>query len=227
MILTAIVLAAGRGVRLKSRLPKALIDVGGKPVIYYSLRVLNSHPKVGNIIVVCNRDNIKRIERIRKKYVFRKVRKLILGGKERKDSVLNAIKAVALESDYVLIHDAARPALNKGLVSACVDSAVKYGAAIAAVRVKPTIKASKDGVWVKSTLERKQLWEAQTPQVFKKELINRGYRGLRDKEVTDDSMLIERLGRKVRLVTGSYSNIKITTPEDLLFIRAIIKKVGQ
>jgi len=226
-MLTCLVLAAGRGVRLKSPLSKPLIDVGGKPVIYYSLRVLNNHPKVDNIIVVCNRDNIKRIESITKKYGFRKVKKFILGGKERKDSVLNAMKSVSLESDYVLIHDAARPVLSKGLVSACIDSARKYGAAIAAVRVKPTIKVSKDGAWVKSTLERKQLWEAQTPQVFKKELINMGYRGLGNKEVTDDSMLIERLGRKVRLVSGSYSNIKITTPEDLLFIRAIIKKAGQ
>lgn len=226
-MLTCLVLAAGRGVRLKSPLSKALIDVGGKPVIYYSLRVLNNHPEVDNIIVVCNRDNIKRIERITKKYGFRKVKDFILGGKERKDSVLNAIKSVALESDYVLIHDAARPVLSKGLVSACIDSARKYGAAIAAVRVKPTIKVSKDGAWVKSTLDRKQLWEAQTPQVFKKELISRGYRGLGNKEVTDDSMLIERLGRKVRLVSGYYSNIKITTPEDLLFIRAIIKKAGQ
>ncbi len=226
-MLTCLVLAAGRGVRLKSPLSKALIDVGGKPVIYYSLRVLNNHPEVDNIIVVCNRDNIKRIERITKKYGFRKVKDFILGGKERKDSVLNAIKSVALESDYVLIHDAARPVLSKGLVSACIDSARKYGAAIAAVRVKPTIKVSESGKWIKSTLDRKQLWEAQTPQVFKKELINRGYRGLGNKEITDDSMLIERLGRKVRLVSGSYSNIKITTPEDLLFIRAIIKKAGQ
>ncbi len=222
-MLSAIVLAAGKGKRFTSKIPKLFLSLGGKPVISFSLSVLNRHPKVSEIIVVASAESKKKLEEVIRKYRINKVQKIVLGGKERQDSVLSGLRSISRDADYVLIHDGARPFIDSDMVSRLCLAAKKTGASIAAVKVKNTIKEARNQVVV-STLRRDNLWEVQTPQVFRKEIILKAYGSMGHLEVTDDAMLVERIGIAVRVSQGSYSNIKITTPEDLITAGTILKK---
>lgn len=222
-MLSAIVLAAGKGKRFGLKVPKVFSNLGGKPVISFSLSVLNRHPKVNEIIVVAGAENNKKIEGIIRKYKINKVKKIVPGGEERQDSVLNGLRSISRDADYVLIHDGARPFIDADMVSRLCLAAKKTGASIAAVKVKNTIKEARNQVVVK-TLRRDNLWEVQTPQVFRKGIILQAYGRMGNLEVTDDAMLVERMGIAVRVSQGSYSNIKITTPEDLITAGIIFKK---
>ncbi len=223
-MLSAILLAAGKGKRFSSKVPKVFSTLGGKPVISFSLSVLNRHPKVNEIIVVAGAENKKKIEGIIRKYKINKVKKIVPGGEERQDSVLKGLRSISRDADYVLIHDGARPFIDADMVSRLCLAAKKTGATIAAVKVKNTIKEARGQVVVK-TLRRDNLWEVQTPQVFRKGIILKAYGRIGNLEVTDDAMLVERIGIAVRVSQGSYSNIKITTPEDLITAGIILKKV--
>jgi 2-C-methyl-D-erythritol 4-phosphate cytidylyltransferase len=219
-MLSAIILAAGQGRRLKVAVPKPLVKIGAEPVIIYSLSTLNKHPDIDEIVVVLSAENQSRIVKTIKSYSFKKIKSFVLGGKRRQDSVYNGLKKISLNADWVLIHDSARPFIDRKSVTKVIAAARKTGAAILGMPVKATIKSIKAGL-VDSTLERSNLWEIQTPQVFKKELILKAYNEYSKVNVTDDASLVEKLGKKVRIVPGSYENIKITTQEDLLFARAI------
>jgi 2-C-methyl-D-erythritol 4-phosphate cytidylyltransferase len=222
-MLSAIVLAAGKSRRFSKKQSKVLSGICAKPVIYYSLSVLSKHPEIYEIIVVASFKNIKEVSSIIRKYKITKVAKVVLGGRERKDSVLQGLKSLNPATDYVLIQDGARPFINRGMVSSVLSAAKRSGAAVAGMPVKHTIKEIKSSAVIK-TLKRDSLWEIQTPQVFKKRLILESYKKAGSCKATDDAMLLERLGRKVRVVFGSYCNIKITTPEDLVIAEAILKK---
>ncbi|MFA5177481.1 MAG: 2-C-methyl-D-erythritol 4-phosphate cytidylyltransferase [Candidatus Omnitrophota bacterium] len=220
-MVSAIIVAAGKGRRFGRKLSKAVLRLNSRPVIAYSLAVLNAHPQIKEIIVVGNPGNIRALRNIIQQQRAAKDVKIVLGGKERRDSVANGLKAIGPQADLILIHDAARPFITKGLVSSVIKEARKAGAAIAAVPVKATIKKVKNGSVVEKTLDRGKLWEIQTPQVFKKDLILKAYKKFKRIPATDDAMLVERLGAKVSVVLGSYSNIKITTPEDLIIAKGI------
>lgn len=232
MYVTAIVLAAGKSLRLKSRIPKPLIKINSKPAIIYCLDTFNRHPYIKDIIVVANSKNIKSLFNKIKQYHITKIKEIVLGGRLRQGSVANGLRAINNHTGLVLIHDAARPFINKGIISSAIGAARAYGAAIAAVPVKATIKEVRSSGFgvrgssiVKKTLDRKNLWEVQTPQVFKKDLILKAYKKFGNIEVTDDAALVEKLGVKVNVVMGSDFNIKITTPEDLVLAEAIAKIV--
>ena len=224
-MLSAIVVAAGKSNRFKGKVSKVLEKIDSKPVIYYSLSALNRHSDIDEIIVVANSGNIKAITAIVRRYKINKVKKIILGGKERKDSVSKGLKSLGQETKQVLIHDGARPFINNGIISSVITAAKISGAAIVGLPVKPTIKMVDPNFWVKETVDRDGLWEIQTPQVFSKNIILKAYRKLDGSKVTDDAMLVEKTGIKVKLALGSYSNIKITTPNDLIIAEAILKKV--
>lgn len=222
MHVTAIVVAAGRGVRFKSKISKPLVTIDRRPVILYSLRTLSAHPHVKDIIVVVNTDNQKRIAALIRRHRIGKIARLVLGGPLRQDSVRNGLRVLPARAGLVLIHDAARPFIDAGTVSAVIQKARKSGAAVAAVPVKATIKRARNGQ-VKETVDRRNLWEIQTPQVFRKDLILKAYRRFGSKSVTDDAALVEQLKARVDLVRGSYFNIKLTTPEDLSLAEGIIR----
>ncbi len=222
---TAVLLAAGRGYRFRSKIPKPLARIERQAMIVYSLSVLSRHPRIKEIIVVANKRNSKQIAVHLAQYRIKKVRYIVLGGARRQDSVAHALAVMDASTDLVLIHDAARPFLDKRVVSALIKEALESGAAIAGVPVKATVKRAGLRLDVKETLDRRGLWEIQTPQVFKKELILEAYKKFNHLDVTDDAMLVEKLGKKVRIVMGSYNNIKITTPEDLVIAKAIAKHV--
>jgi len=221
---TAIALAAGRGERLKSKVPKLLAKIGSKPVIIHTLEALSRNPSIKDIILVANAKNLREMTAWVKRYHIRKISSVVEGGARRQDSLGNGLKAVDSRTDLVLIHDAARPFIGKNLIDSVINVAKKSGAAITGVPVKATIKKA-FGKVVDKTIERKNLWEIQTPQVFKKDLILKAYKKFGKIDVTDDAMLVEKLGGKVNIVEGSYSNIKITTPEDLVLAEAIAKRI--
>jgi 2-C-methyl-D-erythritol 4-phosphate cytidylyltransferase len=231
MRVTAILLAAGRGERFKSRISKPLARLSGRPVIDFSLKILNRHPGVKDIILVVNPGNFKAMRELVKKSGYGKVSSLVLGGARRQDSVRNALKKVSVQSRFVLIHDSARPFVKPREISALIARAEKSGAAILGVPVKATIKQVTKSqshkvtshFTVKRTLDRNSLWEIQTPQVFSRQLILRAYQRFGRGAVTDDAALAEKLNKQVDLVRGSYENIKITTPEDLTVAEAILR----
>jgi 2-C-methyl-D-erythritol 4-phosphate cytidylyltransferase len=231
MYVTAIVLAAGKGVRFGARCSKPLVEIDSKPLVAHSLLCLDKHRLVDEIIVVANAANREKIIKAIEKYRFHKVKKVVLGGKRRQDSVRHGLAVLPRQVDVVLIHDCARPFIDGKIVTSAVKEAQRSHAAIVGVPVKATIKSVKvskcQGVKarciVEKTLDRKKLWEIQTPQVFRKEVIVEAYKKFGRMDVTDDAALVEKLGYKVSLVMGAYSNIKITTPEDLPVARALLK----
>ncbi len=191
----------------------------GKPVLYYSLRAFEEYEAVHDIILVTAGEDIEYCRNIIvNPYGFTKVRQIVAGGKERYDSVYQGLLA-AEDSEYVLIHDGARPCIDKSLLERCMDGVRKYDACVAAMPVKETIKTADNDQFVEGTPNRNRLWSVQTPQVFSYTLIRRAYEEMYRSQlqnVTDDAMVVEAaLKHRVKLVEGLYRNIKITTPEDL------------
>ncbi len=230
MHVTAILLAAGKGQRFKSLISKPLVKLGECPIINYSLKVLNRHPLVKDIILVVNSANKKAMLALVKKSGYKKISSLVPGGARRQDSVFNALKKVSASSDLVMIHDSARPFVKAEEISILIARAKRSGAAILGVPVKATIKEvtlpvrpAGSRLVVKRTLDRENLWEIQTPQVFDRDLIIKAYQRFGKIDVTDDAALIEKLGKRVELVLGSYENIKITAPEDLITAKSILR----
>jgi len=223
MSIEAIVACAGAGSRLKSRLAKPLVNLAGIPIFIRTLKILSRVRLIDNIILVVRKNELARFARLVKRYNVKKIKTIIPGGKTRCHSVYNGLKHLDSQTRLVVIHDGVRPFISPSLITQVIKAAGKYGAAILAVPVKPTIKQiDLNNLRVEKTLNRKQLWEVQTPQVFKKEIILRAYRNFK-KIPTDDAALVERLGKPVKVVMGSYQNIKITTPEDLRFSKAIVR----
>ncbi|MBU0547420.1 MAG: 2-C-methyl-D-erythritol 4-phosphate cytidylyltransferase [Candidatus Omnitrophica bacterium] len=223
-MLSAIILAAGEGKRLNTAVSKPLVKIGSKPAIIYSLNSLNKHPDVDEIIVVLSLANQGKIIKVIEGHSFEKIKVFVLGGRRRQDSVYSGLKVVSKDSNWVLIHDSARPFIDGKSITKVIAAAKKSGAALLAVRPKATIKFSRQGNVVTETLNRNKLWEAQTPQVFKKNLLLEAYKKYSQDNVTDDASLVEKLGKRVKVVEGDYGNIKITTSEDLLVAGLIIRK---
>ena len=228
MFVSVILLAAGRGERFRSRTPKTLAQVNQRPLITFSLRAFCASPLINEIVVVVNQANRRAIESIDASKKFSKIARIVLGGKERQDSVACGLKAISPEASLVVIHDAARPFVSAQLIGSLIREARLTGAAIAGVPVKATIKkvgpcAGNRRYCVQKTLVRQELWEIQTPQVFEAGLIRKAYQRFGEACVTDDAALVEKLKARVSVVEGSYCNIKITTPEDLVMAEAIAK----
>jgi 2-C-methyl-D-erythritol 4-phosphate cytidylyltransferase len=219
----ALIVAAGKGKRMKMAKNKQYIEIGGIPVIAKTLRQFDNHFKIDEIIVVVCADEIEYfMQSIIDEYNFNKPIKVVSGGKERQESVYNGLKNI-YGSGIVLIHDGARPFLGKDLIDRSIENALTYKAAVAAVPVKDTIKISDNDGFINQTLRREVLWSIQTPQSFDVEIITKAHeRALKENFLgTDDAVLVERIGYKTKIFMGSYYNIKITTSEDIVFAEAI------
>lgn len=221
MKVTAIVPAAGLGLRLESKTAKPLILINGEPIIIHTLRKLSNHSLINEIIVVFNPKDIPELKKLIKQKQIKKIKDIVEGGPTRKDSVKNGLKSLG-NTDFVLIHDAVRPFIEERIITESIETAFKYNAAAVGVPVKSTIKKIKlKDLEVDCTLDRREIWEIQTPQVFRKDLIVNAYNNINGIDAPDDAFLVERLGQRIILVRGSYLNIKITTPEDLTLAQAI------
>ena len=224
---TAIVLAAGQGKRMHSKIQKQFLKIQGYPVLYYSLRCFKESPLIQDIILVTGEDALSYCkEEIVKKYGFTKVSNVIAGGKERYDSVYAGLCACK-DCRYVLIHDGARPFITEEIIERGLEKVKETGACVVGMPSKDTIKLSDAEGYVKETPDRKCVWTIQTPQIFSYALIREAHDSIRKKDmskITDDAMVIEHeTGVKVALAEGSYQNIKITTPEDLYIAEAFLR----
>ncbi|MBS5799749.1 MAG: 2-C-methyl-D-erythritol 4-phosphate cytidylyltransferase [Clostridiales bacterium] len=223
--ISAIVVAGGSGSRMGTSTKKQYLKIKDKEILVYTVECFQNMPEIQEIVVVTGKEDITYVEKLLKDtYKLNKVSYIVAGGKERQDSVYNGIQAVDEKSDYLVIHDGARPLITKEVVRAGLDMAYAHRASIIAVPVKDTIKlVSKDGK-VEDTPDRSSLWSVQTPQIFEKELIIHAHEYAKEHglSVTDDSMLVEAIGVPVYIVEGEYTNIKITTPEDLIIAEKML-----
>ncbi len=217
--IAAIILAAGQGKRMNSTVHKQYLLLKEKPVLYYSLRAFEKSA-VDEMVLVTGADEIAYCKReIVQQYGFRKVSYITEGGRERCHSVYQGLKALAEDTEYVLIHDGARPFVTENIIADTIEAVKKYKACVVGMPVKDTIKITDGHQFAVQTPERQHVWAVQTPQAFSYEIVWKAYSMLMEHEipVTDDAMVVETyLQYPVKLIEGSYENIKITTPEDLL-----------
>lgn len=227
---TAIVLAAGQGSRMGTKVQKQYLEIQGKPVLYYSLEAFETSEIINEVILVVGAGQEEYCKQeIVEKYQFHKVSKIIPGGKERYESVYLGLAALQENGvDYVFIHDGARPFVDEEMLSRAYNAVKDCKACVVGMPSKDTIKVVDTNNVVVETPDRKYLWQVQTPQVFDYALIKDAYFELMKRDeirVTDDAMVLELIkGMPVKLVEGSYENIKITTPEDLYVAEAFLKK---
>lgn len=220
--ITAIVLAAGSGSRMKSKTKKQFMEIKGKPVIWYSLFEFEKS-RVDEIILVTGKEDIDYCKKeIVEKYNLKKIKNVVAGGSERYESVYNGLKEVT--GNIVLIHDGARSLINNEIIERSIEGTIKSDACVVGVPVKDTIKrANKEG-YIIDTPNRSELWITQTPQSFKTDLVKMAYKKMKEElekgnttlNITDDAMVVEEFTtNQVRFVQGDYKNIKVTTPEDI------------
>lgn len=237
---TAVVLAAGSGSRMKSSMAKQYILLKGKPLIWYALHAIEESDVIDDCILVVGAEDISYVqENIVDRYGFHKIDAVVAGGKERYDSVFQALKVVQNgdmkvqnKDGYIFIHDGARPFLTEEILVRDYEAVKIFRACVTGMPVKDTIKIADEQEYATQTPNRKSVWQIQTPQVFERDVIIEAYTrlmqekdrpGTENIQITDDAMVVETFtDLSVKLVKGSYKNIKITTPEDLLIAEAFL-----
>lgn len=225
MKVSSIIAAAGSGRRFGGEVPKQFLDLGGRPVLSWSLGVFSQSPLVTEIIVVASSVDEERTAEVAERWVRGKPLKVVAGGATRQDSVRAGLQAVSSGNEWVAVHDAARPLVTLNLLEAVCLMAQEVGAAIPAVPVKDTVKEVYDDGLVVRTLDRSTLYLAQTPQVCRKSDLLSAYKVADEKDlrVTDEAGLLEAIGVPVGVVSSSSHNFKITTEDDLLLAEALVK----
>jgi len=225
MEITAIVPAAGRGSRLRNKADKVFATLDKKPILFHTLKNLEETKEIRDIILVVSKRSLNYTRDIfLKRFPFPKIEKVVVGGKTRAESVWNGLSAVRADTKFVFIHDGARPFVDADSLERVIKGAEKFGAAILGIPIPSTVKKVKK-FCVVETVERKFLWQIQTPQIFRKSLLINCYRKAMRAgfKPTDDAQVLEHYGHKVRVIEGSPLNIKITTPEDLVLAKAILQ----
>jgi 2-C-methyl-D-erythritol 4-phosphate cytidylyltransferase len=225
MMYQVVVPAAGQGKRMQAGKNKQFIELDSKPVIIHTLMVFEQDKACTGVILVINENERTIFEELIVKYSIHKVSSIVSGGLERQHSVYNGLLAIA-GVEIVLVHDGARPFVKQQLLSKLVSKAYESGAAIAAVPVKDTIKKATSVNKVVETVERSSLWAVQTPQAFRVSVLKQAHEKAIEDEFlgTDEASLVERMDHEVIIVESDYQNIKLTTPEDLIFAEAILQK---
>lgn len=224
----AIILAGGAGKRMGAATNKQFLLINNKPIIVHTLEIFENCRSIDNIFLVVNQKDLPVIQKeILETYRFSKVTKLVIGGRLRQDSVRNGLEAIESPCDIVVIHDGARPFVSPSFIEKGIFLMEMFDAVIPGIPARDTIKAvSKEG-FVSKTLPRDSLWQVQTPQTFKYELIMKAYREGMAKKLYgfDDATFVEHLGKKVKVIEGSPYNMKITTPEDLIIAQGILSQL--
>nr|WP_288861344.1 2-C-methyl-D-erythritol 4-phosphate cytidylyltransferase [uncultured Faecalicatena sp.] len=225
---TAIVLAAGQGKRMGTKVHKQYLELAGRPVLYYSLKAFEESAVIDEILLITGAGEEDYCRReIVDKYKIRKVRRILQGGAERYHSVWNGVQELK-EDGYVFIHDGARPFVDEEIISRAFKEVQVHKACVVGMPVKDTIKVADRNEFVEKTPNRSSLWMVQTPQVFENHIVRGAYSMLMRESyinVTDDAMVVEQMLKyPIKLVYGSYENIKITTPEDLEIAEVLVKR---
>jgi 2-C-methyl-D-erythritol 4-phosphate cytidylyltransferase len=225
-VTSAIIVAAGKGTRMGPGIDKLFLELNGCPVVGRTWRQYDETDCIDEICLVVRDGMQSAFEDLAAKFKFRKPFRLTPGGAHRQDSVWNGLEALSPASEVVAIQDAARPCTSRELITATVQAAREAGAAVAAQPVADTIKESSDGKLIERTLDRARLWAVQTPQTFQIEIIRRALSEVRRRGlmITDDTAACELVSQPVRLVVGTEPNPKVTRPEDLAWIEALLRK---
>lgn len=225
-ICTAVIVAAGKGKRMGTEISKQFLPLGGKEILAHTVEKLEQAAGIRDIILVTGEDSIEDVRDMTKEYDWKKITGITAGGRERQDSVRNGLRLVSADTEIVLIHDGVRPFVTEEIVQMSIETAGEMGACVAGVPAKDTIKVCNAENIAVATPERSTLWQIQTPQTFRRDLILAAYEtAAKDGFVgTDDASLAEHCGYPVKVILGSYRNIKITTREDLLIGEAFLKE---
>ena len=227
MKIVALIAAAGLGKRMNAKISKPFIPIFGKPILAYTIEKFEQCKFIEKIYLIVNPEERDFCSKdIILKYNFSKIQELIEGGETRQDSVYNGLKVLGPDTDIVVIHDGVRPLVEKTIIQESIEAAQEYGAAIAAIPLKETVKKSRKDFFINETLNREEIWRAQTPQTFKYDIILSAYhQSYKDKFfATDDATIVERYGHKVKMIIGSEGNIKITTPFDIIIAENFLKR---
>jgi 2-C-methyl-D-erythritol 4-phosphate cytidylyltransferase len=224
-MVSAVIVAAGRGTRMGPNVDKLFLDLMGEPVVAHTWRRFESVPAIAEIVFVTRAELMPAFRELAPRIVAHKPFRIVVGGAERQDSVANGLAALDPRAEVVAIHDAARPCTPVELIEATIEAARESGAAVAAQRVTDTIKESSDGRVIARHLDRQRLWAVQTPQTFRVEVIRRAITTARERglNLTDDTAACDLIGQPVRLVESSRPNPKITVPEDLAFAALLLR----
>ena len=222
---SAIIVAAGKGTRMGPKVDKLFLELHGCPIVAHTWRRFDEAGCIDEIVVVVRDGMQDAFQEIAQRHRFSKRFALVVGGKERQDSVWNGLAALSPGAEIVAIQDAARPCTSQSLIAGTVAAARETGAAVAAQAVTDTIKESRDGNLIERTLDRSRLWAVQTPQTFRVEIIHRALSEVRQRGllVTDDTAACELIGQPVRLVVSAEPNPKVTRPEDLPYVEAVLR----
>ena len=228
-MISAIIVAAGQGTRMGPGVDKLFLELNGCPIVAHTWRRFDETACIEEIVLVVREGMQGAFMALAGKQGFRKKFRLVAGGKERQDSVWNGLETLSPATEIVAIQDAARPCTSSALIAATVEAAKETGAAVAAQAVTDTIKESSDGKTIERTLDRRRLWAVQTPQTFRVEIIRRALSEVRRQGllVTDDTAPCELIGQPVRLVVGTQPNPKVTRPEDLPCVEALLRNMAR
>lgn len=225
MHVAALIIAAGIGSRMGGPVNKHLLLIAGRPVLAHTLSTFQACPAIDDIVLVGGQDRLDIYQSIVADYDISKVRAVVPGGETRQDSSANGLAALG-DVDIVCVHDGARPLVTQRVIIESVQQAAVHGAAIVAVPVKDTIKMGTEDTFVQETLQREHLWQVQTPQAFRSALLRQAQAAAQGVFVgTDDSVLVERMGLPIKIVQGEYSNIKITTADDLVIAEYLYQQM--
>jgi len=224
---TVLIPAAGTGKRMGKALAKQFLTLGDKPILAHTLLAFQRAAEIDEIIPILSEEDLETcLGEIIEVYHITKVKTLVVGGKERQNSVVNGLQKLAKDAAIVLVHDGVRPFVTPEMIKETVDYAKRGECVAVGVPIKDTIKEVNDQGMVRLTLDRSRLWAIQTPQAFPVKALKRAYEEASRQRIngTDDATLVERMGGLVRVLMGSYENIKITTPEDLMLAEEILKR---
>jgi len=223
----AIIVAAGKSKRMRKNANKVFLPLSNKPMVYYTIKAFQDCNLIDGIVIVIQKNNIKKINEIKQKFKFNKIKKIVVGGEERQDSVYTGLISIknAKNDDIVVVHNGSNPLAKQNEIIACLNVAKQYGAAAVGFPLKDTIKRIKNGI-VENTIDRTDIYQIQTPQAVKYRLFVEAFKNAKKKNLkfTDDVALVEALGKKVKIVPCSYENIKITTEDDLRIAEGILMK---
>jgi len=218
---TAIIVGAGKGKRMGSKINKILLTLSGKPIICYTIEKFEDCAGIGQIILVVNKEDLNDIDELVKKYSYTKIIKIVEGGEHRQDSVYNGIRAIkdGKREDIIVVHNAANPFVSKKTISEAIENAMEFGAAAVAFKAKDTIKKVNRYGFVDKTLNREELWQMQTPQAIEYSLAVRAFVNAYNDNFygTDDVSLVERIGHRIKIIESNIDNIKITNTDDMDF----------
>ena len=224
-VIKAIILAGGSSRRMNLKVPKQLAKIGNKPLLAYTLDTFERCKAIDSIILVVHKKIILQCRNLIKKYGYKKIKQLVIGGRTRQKSVFNALCKIR-DCDYVIIHDGVRPFITQKIISRIIKAVKNSGALTCAVKATDTIVEAKEG-FIDCFLCRNTLWHIQTPQAFKFDLIFQAHREARLKKIfnsTDDARLVLKVGNKIKVIKGSRKNVKITRPFDFYLAKLLLQK---